>query len=90
MLPEQVEKYKETRVFTQSTVPRGLLADHQTAKGVWGRLVVLDGSLDYTRTGMEPVLVTKDQPATIFPEELHHITCDRPVSFKVEFYRVLE
>lgn len=87
-LPEGAEKYRETKEFTEVTVPKGLLADHNTAAGVWGLLVIVEGSLDYTRTGKLPVEVTRDAPAVIYPQEPHHITCDRPVRFRVEFYRI--
>lgn len=90
MLPGSAKKYKETPVFTEDTVPRGLLADHNTAAGVWGRLVVLDGSLDFTRIAEKAVIVSPEQPMIIRPQERHHITCDRPVRFKVEFYRLEE
>jgi len=87
MLPAGVEKYKETKEFTQDTVPRGLLAEHRTASGVWGHLVVLAGTLDFVRSAQSAVTVSPGAPMVIRPEEPHHICCDRPVRFKVEFYR---
>ena len=86
-LPPGLEKYRETREFNEISVPAGLLRDHNTASGIWGLLVVAEGSLDYTRSGFSASKVTPESPAVIFPKEKHHITCDRPVRFKVEFYR---
>lgn len=89
-LPANVQKYRETNEFNQNTVPKGLLADHNTADGVWGVLRVLEGHLLYTRKNQPAISVTPHMPSVIFPKEKHHITCDTPVRFKVEFYRVAE
>lgn len=86
-LPPDVRAYKETPVFTETSMPKGLLADHRTAKGVWGVLTVLSGALSYTRKGHPPVTVTPKHPAVIYPQELHHIACPIPVQFKVVFHR---
>ena len=86
-LPPGLEKYRETSEFNEVSVPAGLLRDHSTASGVWGLLVVAEGSLNYTRSGFSASKVTPESPAVIFPEEKHHITCAGPVRFKVEFYR---
>ncbi|MEM0937227.1 MAG: DUF1971 domain-containing protein [Pseudomonadota bacterium] len=89
-LPKTAMKYKETREFTEKTVPKGLLADHSTAEGVLGLIVILDGQLEYTRIGQGRIAVTPDRPAVVYPAEKHHVTFSRPVRFKVEFYRVPE
>lgn len=89
-LPEGAQKYRETREFTEGTVPKGLLADHNTADGVWGVLRILEGQLLYTCKDQPPVVVSPDQPAVIFPKEKHHITCEAAVRFKIEFYRVTD
>ncbi len=61
-LPETISAYKKTPVFTAETVPKGLLADHQTKAGTWGLITVLEGELDYTITD-----------ASREPEILHHV-----------------
>src|SRR5690606_40102851 len=35
--PDGFEPYKATKIFDQDSTPAGLLADHQTRAGVWGR-----------------------------------------------------
>lgn len=87
MIPKTAVKYKETKEFTEKTVPRGLLADHSTAEGVWGNLVVLEGRLEFVRPGNPPIEVLPEKPMVILPQEIHYITCEEPVRFKVEFYR---
>ena len=46
-LPANVFPYKRTPEFTESTVPAGLLRSHDTKDGVWGKIVVLEGTLLY-------------------------------------------
>ncbi|MEM8591410.1 MAG: DUF1971 domain-containing protein [Pseudomonadota bacterium] len=84
-LPEGLAKYKETPEFTGATVPAGLLREHNTAAGVWGRLVILEGALSFTWSDGETQKVT--DVMIIPPEKKHHIKCAEPVRFKVEFWR---
>src|SRR5690606_3716072 len=46
-LPDDVAPYKRTPEFTQDTVPAGLVGEHRTKPGVWGKIVVLEGRLRY-------------------------------------------
>ena len=46
-LPLDVAKYKETRVFTATDVPKGLVSRHTTAENVWGVIRVAQGRLRY-------------------------------------------
>lgn len=48
-LPAGAAKYSETPTYSQATVPAGLLKDHATKPGVWGKLVVTAGQLLYLR-----------------------------------------
>lgn len=86
LLPEGMEVYKSTPVFTQETVPAGLLQDHSLKSGVWGRLVVLEGSLRFCEHGQETVV----EPATewyVLPEVVHNVELTGPVRFRVDFLR---
>ena len=42
-LPPGAQAYKRTPVFTQDTVPAGLLRDHVTREGTWALIHVLEG-----------------------------------------------
>ena len=46
-LPENVVAYQHTLEFTNSTMPDGLFRAHSTKAGVWGLIVLLEGSLMY-------------------------------------------
>ena len=88
-IPEVVTAYKKTPEFTESTVPEGLLKDHQTKEGVWGKIVILDGELEYTinEPEKEVLVLTEHFHGVVEPTILHHIKPLGAVRFYVEFYR---
>lgn len=89
ILPSNVKPYKKTPEFTELTVPAGLLKDHQTKSGVWGKIVILYGALEYTI--IEPELdvteLSNSKHGVVEPTILHHIKPLGKVRFYVEFYR---
>lgn len=87
-LPEGLAAYKRTPIFTEETVPKGLLNDHNTKAGVWGQIHVESGQLNYVvaSTGHSYILVP-GTVGTVIPEERHHIESVGPVQFFVEFWR---
>jgi len=88
-LPIDIKAYKKTPEFTETTVPKGLLKDHQTKDGVWGKIVVLEGNLEYTlvEPELEVVQLSKEYYGVVEPNMLHHVTPLGSVRFYVEFYR---
>jgi tellurite resistance-related uncharacterized protein len=91
-LPDGVVMYRQTPIFTETTVPAGLLSDHRTKEGVWGMIRVLEGKLAYRikdsrRPYVEFVLTPKTIPAAIEPTITHEVEPCGPVRFFVEFYR---
>ena len=88
-LPSGLEKYAETAVFTQDSMPEKITKQHRTKDGAWGRIVVLEGELDYVIAGA-PDQVHRLSPGIdgiIRPTEPHHVAKVGPVSFRIEFYR---
>ena len=87
--PDGLTKYSETAVFTEETVPPKLTSVHDTKPGVWGKLVVKEGALDYIVPG--PPLVRERIVAGAFgviePEVKHRVEMIGPVTFQVEFYK---
>lgn len=91
-LPHGLEKYSETPVFTETTVPAKLKSRHNTKPGVWGKLQVFEGVLDYVISG-QPSSREKIEAGNfgvIEPEIVHWLEISGPVSFKVEFYKKAE
>lgn len=88
-LPDGVKAYKKTLVFDETTVPRGLLKDHQTMPGVWGLITILEGSLTYTIQSEPPEvnLLDKNQFGVVEPQVLHYVKPSGRVKFYVEFYK---
>lgn len=88
-LPGHVQPYKKTPEFNEETVPAGLLRDHTTKEGVWGKIVLLSGRLEYTIQAPEQEVI-KLSPnifGVVEPTIKHHIKPLGAVRFYVEFYR---
>jgi len=85
----QLQPYKRTPTFTEDTVPAGLLRDHSTKAGVYGRICVESGRLRYTDADGERVLEEGDVAVTQ-PEQLHAVQPLGSVRFYVEFCRPSE
>ncbi len=88
-LPPNVVAYKKTPEFNQDTVPAGLLNDHSTKTGVWGKIVILAGRLQYTINPPESEVIVLDP--TVFgvvePTVLHSVKPLGDVRFYVEFFK---
>ena len=91
-LPERVSHYRSTPVFDETSVPKGLLRDHQTKRGVWGQIRVLHGELEYcvTTPFAHRQRITPETRGIIAPETLHYVTPLGAVSFCVEFLKVAD
>ncbi len=88
-LPRGLRLQRTTPVFDAHTTPAGLRNAHSIAAGVWGRLVVEDGSLGFAfdDTPHEIRTVTAGGHQVIPPTRPHHVVIDGPVRFAVEFHR---
>ena len=91
-LPENVKAYKQTPVFDQDSIPAGLLNQHLTKAGVWGKIIVCSGELLYSigepgEAHYEQIALGPDRFGVVEPEVLHHVAAVGEVSFYVEFNR---
>lgn len=86
-LPDHVQQYNASPVFTESTIPAGLLKDHNTKNGVWGLIRINEGELEYTIDDKEIHVLTPEMQGVIEPEIVHHIKPLGAVSFFIEFYK---
>ena len=88
-LPADVTPTTKTPEFTELTVPDGLLNNHQTKRGVWGKIVVLEGDLEYTIVEpiVEVVLLNRGNHGVVEPTVLHHVRPLGAVRFYVQFHR---
>ncbi len=87
-LPEGHQASRRTPSFTESTIPKGLLADHATRPGVWGLIHVESGELEY-RIDAPPgdvQILRAGQVGVVVPEVRHHVAPRGAVRFHVEFW----
>ncbi|MEO6772557.1 MAG: DUF3565 domain-containing protein [Kofleriaceae bacterium] len=87
-LPADAIVFERTAELTATTTPAALLRDHTTKSGVWGKLQVVAGSLQYL---VEPPLacelvVDPGHPAIIVPEVRHRMVPSFDARFFIEFY----
>lgn len=86
-LPVNVTHYKQTPEFDEITVPKGLLNAHQTKEGVWGKIVILEGQLQYKINEPEEILLLDvNKYGVVEPTVLHEVKPLGKVRFYVEFY----
>ncbi|WP_420403245.1 DUF1971 domain-containing protein [Nisaea sp.] len=88
-LPAGARHYSSSPHFTEITTPAKLTELHRTKPGVWGRLVVDQGTLIFVEPdpwGTEQ-RVGAGETVIIVPERPHRVALDGPVRFLIEFYR---
>ena len=91
-LPGHAQPYRRTVVFTETSIPPGLLKAHTTKEGAWALIHVLEGRLAYRvidprRLTSETVLTPQAPPGVVEPTILHEVEPLGPVRFFVEFHR---
>lgn len=89
-LPPGCTVYRSTPVFTEATVPPGLLRAHRTAPGVWALIHVLEGRLRYrvTAPASERILDPSTPPGLVEPGVPHEVAPLGPVRFRLDFHRL--
>lgn len=88
-LPSDVVPYKRTPIFDEQSVPKGLLNEHQTKESVWGKIVILDGKLQYTinEPEKESIILDPDNVGIVEPTIRHEVKPLGKVRFFVEFHK---
>ena len=90
LIPDNCHAYKRTSLFTESTVPAGLLKAHQTKAGTWGKIVVVKGKVLYRilEPDLEEHLLDTNHFGVVEPGIPHEIEPIGEVSFYVDFYKI--
>jgi tellurite methyltransferase len=88
-IPLGYEPYRRTPDFDESSVPEALLRHHATKPGIWARIHVTRGSLEYHVHAPfnRRERLTPTSPGIVLPEVEHHVAPSGQVSFFVEFWR---
>ena len=91
-LPPGAARTGASPEFVRDNVPDALLADHRTAAGVYGRVVVLEGELQFVfaQDGAQPILMKAGDELIVMPEEAHRVVPGESMRFFIEFHRVGE
>jgi len=84
--------YRRTAMFTETTIPGGLLRAHTTKEGAWALIHVMEGSLVYRitdprRHAEQLVLTPETAPGVVEPTILHEVEPVGAVRFYVEFHK---
>lgn len=87
--PDNVSAYKRTPEFSETSIPKGILNDHNTKDGVWGKIVILEGKLEYIiqEPKKESIVLSTEKFGVVEPTIKHHVKPLGNVKFYVEFYR---
>ena len=90
-LPHDAVLVRTTAVFDEESVPAGLLRAHRIADGVWGRLVVYRGTLDFLFEDEPnaPITLTAGERLVIPPAVPHRVVLTGSAAFAVEFHEVV-
>ena len=89
-LPVCAQKYKETRVFTEVTIPAGFTREHATKDGVWGKICVVKGALELTvyEPTKSTLELSEGEFAVAAPKQSHSVKLAEGAAFMVEFYTI--
>jgi tellurite resistance-related uncharacterized protein len=86
------QRYNSSTLCAKATtIPSGLLKEHNTKKGTWGLIRVLKGQLEYKiiETDKSTHVLDKDNHGIIEPTKLHQVKAlTDDLEFVVEFWRV--
>lgn len=91
LLPDGLHHVRTTPWFEAESVPPGLLRNHQVANGVWGRLIIAEGSIEFRfEDEPEAVSLTAGDSIGIPPGRLHRVILAGTSRFAVEFHKAPE
>ena len=88
-LPEDATAYSASPIFDNASIPDKLMSTHRTKPGVWGRLEVIEGRLDYVvdTEGGERRTLVPGTDGVIEPDVPHHVELETPVRFRIHFMK---
>ncbi len=92
-LPPHVQWYRTVGTWRGDTIPKGLFKKHNTGKGVWGTIAVIQGAIVYYDYATDSTaLLTASETGVIPTQKYHHIQIPdhltpKQVHIQVDFYR---
>lgn len=90
-IPDDFKAYRKTAEFNERTLPQTLRRDHSTKPGVWAKIQVIEGKLNYRIDALGAQFeLSPGQPGIVIPAARHHVDPIGSVRFFVEFYKMAE
>ncbi|MEN3950560.1 DUF1971 domain-containing protein [Iodidimonas sp. SYSU 1G8] len=87
-IPETMQAYQKTQIYTDKTTPGMMKNDHSVRNGVWAKIVVQKGEVVYeVPTRQETQTLTPESPGIIEPMVTHRILPQPGAKFYLEYYR---
>lgn len=88
-LPEGLTQSGQSGVFKSGSVPDAILNWHTTKAGVWGKIVIYQGSAIYEilTDPVEKIELDQTVCGLIEPEQPHRLTPAENTEFQILFYK---
>ncbi len=88
-LPAGLDHVRTTDTFDHDHHPAGLRRAHRVAEGIWARLVVHTGGLDFVFDDDPDCVIDVRAGASVVipPGRFHHVDIAGPLTFALEFHR---
>ncbi len=88
-LPDNLVAYAQSPLFSEETLPTKLRSLHALKAGTWGKLMVLEGSLEYLApdSGEGPRILQAGDSMAIPPQVPHRVKPLGALSCKIVFHR---
>ena len=87
-IPDNFKVYRKTAEFNERTLPQSLRRDHSTKPGVWAKIQVIEGKLNYRIDVLGAQFeLSPGTPGIVVPEARHHLEALGSARFFVEFYK---
>jgi len=86
-IPEGYVAERRTPEFTQDTMPAALRQGHETMRGAWATINILEGRLRYlVEDPPSESILEPGQPGVVEPGVRHRVEPLGPVRFYLEFH----
>lgn len=88
-IPEDAARLRVAGPFDQDSLPAGLRRDHSLKAGSWGRLLLIEGEIEFHWDDSAGGSVKLQAPAEIVvpPTVVHHLAGEGPFLLLIVFYR---
>lgn len=83
---------KDSPIFDLGTIPPAIIKEHQTSVGVWGKIVVSEGSIGYCVLPPceRDFVLTPELAGVVLPHVKHRLVPSGPVKVQIRFFRVTD